>query len=431
MRPAVPALLPLTIVVAFLLATGRWGSYLGIPSWNVFVTDVGLVISAGWLLLRSRHLLSAARLRPLIPVLAFGSWAVLRFLVGGQYDMVALRDLAPYAYVFVALSACVVTAAHGATLVLLAAALVSHLVWVWIALLSPDWAAELPLLGGKVRVLEFRADFDGTVLAVLALLAALTAARRESRTVVRLSAGALALASAYPILELGSRAGLLALGVGAALVGVTHSAAIRLLGRARLLAAAGVVIAVVAIVLPQTYVFDRLVADPAQRTDAAAGTLAARWDAWRLVLEDSSEDPVRLVLGSGFGPDFLDRSGAAFSFEGYVEKGVRAPHNFILNTLGRVGLVGVGLLGWVAYALARSLLRLRSPSAREGDRGRLATLALLLVGALGVASLVGVILESPFGAVPFWWAVGLLLVGAGRETVHEEEAAHRSVTSPG
>ena len=405
-------LLPLTFLVAFLLATGRWGSYLGVPSWNVYATEVGLVLTATWLLARHRRALRRLTVGPIIPILALAAWCVVRFAAGGQYDTVALRDLAPYVYAAAALAACVGATAYARTTKVLEVALLVHLAWVWVVLLLPDWAGTLPVLGGKVRLLELRADFDGACLSVLAVLAMLRASGSGSRH-IRLASAAVGMMSAYTILQMGSRAGLLAMVMGAIVLGLTHRHSLRRLGgRRALMGIAGVAVAL-AIVLPQTYVFDRLRADPTQRSDAAAGTLDARLQAWRLVIDDSAETPSRLIIGSGFGPDFLDRSGAAFSFEGYVEKGVRAPHNFLLNTLARAGLVGVALLTWIVVSIVRATVRLAGHGSAN-RRHLFLVLALSIVGALGVGSLVGVILESPFGAVPFWWAAGFLLVGTHR-----------------
>ena len=406
-----PLLLPLTLLVAFLLATGRWGSYLGIPSQHLFVTEFGLVASAAWVCLRHRRLFVSARLRPLLPLAALATWAVVRFVTGGHFDATAVRDLAPYVYLVAALAAGFAVRSYQRTLVVIEAALVAHLLWLWVALLASGWAAGLPLLGGRVRVFEMRHDFDGAMVAVLVCLAALRAGQRGVNGAVRVVSAIVAMVASYTILQLGTRAGLLALAAAAIVVLLPRLHMLRRVGRARLLASAGLVLVGVALVLPQTYLFQRMTGDP-RNSDSGSGTATARQEAWALVLEDATADPTRLIVGSGLGPDFLDRSGAAVWFEGTVDKGVRAPHNYVLNTLGRLGLVGVALLGWVATTVARAAFRRRSHPDVEPDRRRFDEMLVLLVSTLTVASLVGVILESPFGAVPFWWAAGLLIAGS-------------------
>jgi O-antigen ligase len=84
---------------------------------------------------------------------------------------------------------------------------------------------------------------------------------------------------------------------------------------------------------------------------------------------------------------------------------VRSPHNYLLNTWARLGLVGVGLvLGLMIAALRVARLVARhAPRVRDDD-----VLAMLLVASIPVVAFVGVVLESPFGALPYFWALGHL-----------------------
>jgi hypothetical protein len=408
------SLLPLTLLVAFLVGTGRWGSYLGIPSRNLFVTDVGLLMTATWWVGRHRDVFVPARLRPLLPVLVLTAWAAARFLTGGHFDTTAVRDLAPYVYLMAAVFACWAVPSSPRTRIVLELSMVIHLAWIWVSLRATDWVAGLPFLGGKVRVLELRHDFDGTIVAVLVCMAILRAAQRDLPRSGRVAAAVVAVVGCYTILQLGTRAGLLALVVLLGLVGLSRAGGLRRVGRRRLLAAAALVLVAGGVILPRTYLVHRLT-ESSTRLDSGSGTAIARQEAWSLVIKDAATDPARLVIGSGFGPDFLDRSGAAVWFEGSVEKGVRAPHNYVLNTLARLGLVGVALMAWVVAAVGRAVVRQRRRETGTAHDG-FEELLVLLVSALAVASLLGVILESPFGAVPFWWAAGLLLVGDGPQS---------------
>lgn len=406
-------LVPLTILATFLLATGRWGAYLGFPAASVFITEVGLGLTAVWVLVRHRRSFVAARLRPLVPVLALLGWASVRFTAGGNFDLIAARDLAPYAYAVAILAAAFVVSSYRRTLGLVAAGLLSHLLWVLFALLLPAATAHLPLLGGRVRVLEIRADFDSAVLAVTAGMALLWAARSQTTPKgMRAAACAVAVLSGALVFELGSRSGVLTLSVVTAILALSQSHLLRRLSWQQAVAIVVLLAALAVVLLPQTYVFERATADP-RRSEAGAGTVNARQRAWELVIEDANQSPERLLLGSGFGRDFLDLSGARVTLEGNVNTGVRAPHNFVLNTLGRLGLVGVLLLAWVSLALGRASLRARKATVVP-FQGPFLSFAVLLVAALGTASMVGVILESPFGAVPFWWAAGFLLAGTAR-----------------
>ncbi|NHC16567.1 O-antigen ligase family protein, partial [Motilibacter deserti] len=170
-------------------------------------------------------------------------------------------------------------------------------------------------------------------------------------------------------------------------------------------AGAVVVVAALAVVVPRTDLYARLTGDPAFDGNAASGTVDARRQAWDAVLDWTDEKPGRVVTGAGFGPDFLARSGAAAQLEGTTYDDVRAPHDYPINTYARMGLVGLAALAWVLAAAAwrggRSLRR---------HPGIEALLPALVATVLFVPALVGVILESPFGAVPFFWAVGALLL---------------------
>jgi hypothetical protein len=408
-------------VATFLLTTGRWGSYLGIPSANVFVTDVAVAVTAVWVLVWHGRSFDVGRLRPLVPVLALALCAAVRFAAGGNFDVHALRDLAPYGYMVVALAAGFVASTYGRTLQVLAAGLLVHLAWVLLALLLPAWTGDLAQLGGKVRILEIRADFDSAVLVMTAGLAFYVATRGGHAVWVRCAAAAVSVLSAGLVFELGSRSGVLGLAVVTVILALSQRHLLRRLGWRRRLAAAGVLVGLAVVLLPQTYVFERVTADP-RLGYAGAGSLNARQQAWDLVVDDAAENPTRLVLGSGFGRDFLDESGARFALEGNVDTGVRAPHNFVLNTLGRMGLVGVLLLGWVGFALVRATLS-TGRVAHDPDQHRFLSFTVLVLASLATAAMVGVILESPFGAVPFWWAAGFLLVGTSVTQSRPERGA--------
>jgi hypothetical protein len=77
----------------------------------------------------------------------------------------------------------------------------------------------------------------------------------------------------------------------------------------------------------------------------------------------------------------------------------------LLNYYARLGLVGLGLFLALVVSLVRAAWHLVITT-----RPRTVDLAQVLITAtLLLASLVGVILESPFGAVPFFWALGQLV----------------------
>ena len=401
-----PLLVPGTVVACYLVATGRWGSHLGWPEHSLYVTDIGLAVTGLWTLLRHRRAIHVGRrlLTALaLPVVAIAVWTAARMLTNGAFDSVALRDAAPFGYVLVALVGLVTVdrAARRRTLAVLWVALILHAAWVTAAL-----HLSLPtyyLSGGLLRIFEVRPDFDSAMLGVLCGLASYEAFRPLSLW-RRVGALGLAVWPVFILLETGSRAGAIAL---LAALTITVVALVRgvTLTRRRLTAGVAVVAAVLAVAVPQTSLYGRLTGDPRYSVNGASGTTEAREQAWALVFEYVSESPTRVAYGVGPGPDFLTASGARPYFGQVHQTDIRVPHNVLLTYYARLGLVGLGLFLALLVSWVRAGWHL--VIARRPDDLDLAHL--LLTTTLLLASLVGVILESPFGAVIFFWALGQLV----------------------
>jgi O-antigen ligase len=232
---------------------------------------------------------------------------------------------------------------------------------------------------------------------------------------------ALVVLSWLTVFLFGSRAGLL----GAALVGITGSLVIlrsRTLAentRLGVLIIAPLAVAAVLFALPQTVVGQRLIAtvgvevqDQAAHT-SAIGTIRARERVWSYLWDYSKSETPRFLIGVGHGPNFMSTTSAGYLLRndvGNSEAAPRAPHNYWLNTQLREGLVGALLAVMLAVlVLWRSLTRLHEHGCDD---------LVLLAGLVSLAILppatLGVVLESPFGAVPFWWCVGILLTATAR-----------------
>ena len=161
-----------------------------------------------------------------------------------------------------------------------------------------------------------------------------------------------------------------------------------------------------------------------QEARSAQGTTRARLMAWDKVLDYTFEDPVRTVIGVGFGTDFLRLSDGDVPLGRGI--GVRSPHNYLLTCFARLGLVGLMLV----VALLSALLAVALSTLWTGRPDELTSLSALLVVSIFVVSMFGVVLESPatnerasrpgirklgavlespFGALPFFWAAGILL----------------------
>lgn len=412
-----PLLVPGTVLVAFLVACTRWGSYLGVPAKNLYVTDLLLVASIGWTLVRFRHLMWPALRhgwRGLAPILALTGWVLLRF-AAGPLSGDAVRDVAPYAYLFLVASLAAIAvpaAALRRSGQVLFAALVAHLCWVTVtAVLGDPFVRKLPALGSVIYVFELRPDVDGALLAVLAgtaFYAALapTSDRGLGRTALLIGLG---LWASGVVFLLTNRAAVIALLAAYLVTTVTLAPQLRQVWRrwrGWVVAVVAVGLVAVAVLAPRTPTYQRLMGTGTFTQGTTVGTTAARHAAWSSVLRYADATPARAAVGVGTGPDFLKASGASVHYQAVGRKTVRAPHNFVLNTYARFGLVGVVLLAWLLAALGvRSVRLLRSARRGAAELGWVLTLTTLFV-----TSLVGVILESPFGAIPFAWAAGRVLL---------------------
>lgn len=409
-------------LVSWLLGAGRWGAYVGVPGQPIYVSELLLAVVAGAWIYEQR-----GRARGVAPetsrltiltwaaLLALSSWAGLRFATSPSIGVTALRDFAPYGYGVVAVVGATRALRRRPALLAVGSALALHAAWVLAAryLPMPAW---LPTLG-LTRVFEIRNDFDGTVCGLTAVWFLYLAVARQHGPRMRAVLLLAASLNAVLVMTLLSRAGLVAmLAVAVAVASCSLPKAARWArasGVSTVMLTAAVLAVVVAggAVVLGTGTGERLKStfDLSQNRVAdggvasAGGTSRARLQAYRLVVRYAFASPGRAAVGVGFGPDYLTESGAASILEGTSFTGVRAPHNFVLGTLARLGLVGVGLqllLMVASIACAATVLGKRPGSEVE------AVIVLSLLVALPVAGLFGVIMESPFGAIPWFWAAG-------------------------
>jgi hypothetical protein len=434
--------------VALLLVTQRWGSYLGFPRWHLFVSDFLLLGAIVGYVHRERlaGLYQACRGRTMQPwaaasVAALIGVGVVRLAIGPEYSVMAIRDAAPFLYagvVFLAAGTAAMASERERIIArqVIVAALLLHMVWVVAVLSLPSQLGSLPAVNpdAPVRFLELRADVDSALLAVLAAWG-LTKVWRQ-RTFVWFWLP-VAVVSVLALLQLASRVGPLAL----ILCSVTAVLAVRrpevhVIWRLVRVSALVALIAFGLSILPSTpggtrfldwvtsirssvaitstqenvmaLASDRDVralppAGASEHYNDPGGTSRARWNTWRMVWSDSVSSPARIVYGVGFGPNIVADAGATAIIGASPESAVRSPHNFLLTVFARTGLVGILVLALFSAVMLRSFGRVF----RSNDQ--LLLLSFLLVGALSVGALFGVVMESPFGAIPVYWSAGVLL----------------------
>jgi O-antigen ligase len=422
------------------LAAGKWGAYLGVAP--VFPIDVLLAAAAVCAFARWSRRLPPAGARPARwwpggALAAFALYPVVRFAVGEEHSMVALRDFAPYGYVVVAFLVAWSVARSGPadrrrTVLLLDAALLFHLAWVGLVLLVPTLTQEMPLInaGQQLHFFDLRGGSDGTVVGVTAglyLMRLLRTGGRRNATVVTVAL--------LEIASMAARAALLSTALTVVLTVCLRFTApeTSLRDRRRRLLSVGLLplcVLGIGVLMPNTTSGSKLLAGVGltaaeSRMDAAGiGTAAARKQAWELVRSYIADTGHRWY-GVGFGPDYLATSGARMPLGNSAL--LRQPHNFFIGTYARLGLVGLAMLVAVVLAAGFATFRLR----RLIGTDDLLLLAALVPSASLVSAAVGVELESPFGAVPFYWCVGILLAygrGARRNRL-AAGAGDRSTTA--
>jgi len=139
-----------------------------------------------------------------------------------------------------------------------------------------------------------------------------------------------------------------------------------------------------------------------------------RLEFWQLVLADTLGSARSFLVGGGFGQPLV---GEPKFFKGDTpDRPTRSPHNIALTVLGRMGIVGLGL--WAGFLLAsyRHILRGVRASGRLADsrfHERLTFVSAYTLAVFG-AALFGVLLESPFGAIPYYFLLGLAIKWAER-----------------
>jgi len=424
--PARPRAVAGTISTALLLFGGRWANYIGV--YPIFLSDVLFGLAIVNYLLSRQISTSAARHRPRTsPIYGLMAasllWTVLRFLFGRDFGVTAFRDLFPYLYIsggilaWHAVQTCSRKALANTTRIIYWA-IGLHAAWhVSVILFVPGLPGALPLVSATqaLHIFQPRADFDGAITGVACGLLLRSLLLSGSRIVPK----AIGLILCWLAIGAGSsRAGLLSALLVSALIAIAylsmssntdHGTRRKQQG---LVLVIPVVICLALIILPSTTAGSRLLggfssSQEGSLAEGAAGTQAARSAAWGALLEWILQDSQRALVGVGFGPNFMIDSGASQLLISTMNEGAdlpRSPHMYWLGTWARLGLIGLmpvalATIGATMCAWRAKHWIITSP---------LAFVATVVPISLIIPATLGVILESPFGAVPFWWCVGAL-----------------------
>lgn len=438
-----------TLVVAFLIATTRWGSYLGAPP--IFVTDVlfGAALIHFFLgEVRERSLPNVVQIgigpKSCVKLLwIFLAYVVARATISNDFgSLIWARDFAPFAYALIAFLAArsfsiSSDAIKTSSSNVLFFALSMHAVWSGIATYSLIPADALPTLAGSpLPLLGLRPDIDSALVGCYSAWLLFKWLRRESGSSILLLAAALSWAV---VLGMSTRAGLISalicttIALSAVRIARRDDAVYRSATRrkdrrmtALALLSGGFLASV--LVLPTTAPGERLIATLSESVGVnsaqlnAQGTTNARIFGWGRVISYTQGTDARIFFGAGFGPNVLQDAEAAFIYEGTTYDGVRSPHNWLLTIFARTGLIGLFFFVALVTAVVLRVWRLRQLVIADP----IAFPALLIAAALVPVSLLGVVMEAPFGAIPFWWCLGILSsIGPRMNQSFEEQSRER------
>jgi hypothetical protein len=413
--------------VALALAGGKWGARLGIPP--IFPIDVLLLFAfvhavAGAAVLGTlRPQANAHRSWPGYTVTALLVYVTLRFAMGPDHSLTAIRDYAPYAYAIIAFLSARAYYVSGhtnreRTARLLNVALLCHLAWVAFATVLPTVAQHGPVIDDSqnLRIFQVRLDSDGLLVGLTGALYFVRYLRHGGKWRLLIALGSFGL-----VLSLASRAALLGTVVATLLSLGIFSAGTARTGVAQkrwsaVLAVLPAFIVLSAAALPMTTAGSKLLAgiglieatSPVET--GGIGSQQARIGTWGRIERHVSGSGNQMT-GVGFGPNFMLDSGASVVLLHSENEAVRSPHNFLVGTYARLGAIGLSLVLALTTGIVAAIYRVRRRAADDD----LLLICCLIPPAVFVTAAFGVVLEAPFGAVPFFWASGVLLTHPARQ----------------
>lgn len=402
--------------VLWVISTSRWGSYL--PREPFFFNDMLLLMAffaASRLKVNEIQKISVTRLA----VYLFIIWILIRAMFSFKgMDIYFFRDLAPYAYfayIFPLRKLWNNVNFNQKNKIKnwLIRAFVFHFVWASIIFIFPFIFTYLPYINQnqEIKFFTIRPDFDGVLMAITAYLAIMKFI--SARNFINFS---IFLICSLFVINQSSRASFISF----ALVLLIYT-------RTKIRQSGGVEKSVIIILLSiitfasiMNIVSDTTVGkkfsgavlvfteqNGSSGNVEGYGTTNARIHSWRLVLSYINAEPVTQIFGVGFGQDFMTNSRAlrvlVASDEGSREL-PRQPHNYALNTYARLGFLGFALYFFFTIRLLSSSFKNLGKNERD-----LKILSSLIFIAIVPISLLGVVMESPFGAITAVFSLSVVL----------------------
>ncbi len=380
----------LLLCLAFSLATGKWGAWIGLSKFNFFLLDLIVVTTCIIYTIKNRAL--SGWLEPSL-ILVFIYCGIQLYSHQEFSYSVVLRDLLPFFYLL--LIPIMIEIFRGIptekVIKSIRWACLGHAIWVdllSVGLISPIDCG--PLCG--IPVFTPRSDHSAMVLAI-GLLAFLDFPK------LRIKGNSIGLIFLFISLLLNySRAGLLAF-IFALTVAIfrifvdkpkLQREGAKFLFFLLIAAPLGAIVISYSQYLPENSSISRTLNTniSSELSGNSDGTIRARISAQKLLLDYTFYEK-RQYFGSGAGSEVVLNSGAVRYLSGSSD--VRAPHNWFVGLFAKFGLVG--FLIWVGF----QVFWLRKASTRL-TIGANPYFSMILV--IYIVSLFGVIIESPFGSLP-------------------------------
>jgi hypothetical protein len=164
-------------------------------------------------------------------------------------------------------------------------------------------------------------------------------------------------------------------------------------------------------------------------SDPNVDTAAWRVAWWRALLSETLSRTDTTVIGAGFGTDLTGPLQAQFGVQiDETGRPVRSPHNILVTLFARTGLVGLGLWLVMQWTWFVKVLQAIGRGRRAGlDDGAdllrwLFGYALLIV----ISATLGVVLEGPYGAIPYFLLLGMSLRSASDLIEAADRVSHNA-----
>jgi hypothetical protein len=387
-------------VFGFSLATGRWGSYLGWYHNNLFLEDLLLALAAVPIFFSKQTLLSVK----LLYQFSLFIFVVAYFYMGRSYSHVTeLRDLSPFLYfLFLPASVKVFSKISDVSIIkVVRFATLFHMTWYLLHGINFLPELTIPYLSGVPLFIE-RSDASGMIMGIGIIAWSEYSEYSLKGNWYVISLELISAAFGW------SRAGLIGALIGTIILLVKIYLSKRSkdsLDRKKafffILISVGFIgvtnLGILNFGDNSSLVRLSVISGNSNAIQTAANTANARALARNRIYEWTMENG-KWLHGWGPGAEIVANSGAVVYLSGNLD--VRAPHNWSVSLFSRYGIVGT--IFWILL-IGYPILFVRK--CRTDFKYLILGSIIIIV----IVSLLGVIMESPFGSIPIMMFSSILI----------------------